>query len=160
MTTDEVVITNGGPDWLTVETDLPGVEPAEALRWFVEAPLLNRWWGEEAMIEPRRGGIYHVHWPALNWTMRGTIVSIGSTHLVYSWAWDHERDAPPRAVVVTVEATGSGSKVVVGQGPYRPASAAGDPDAVERAMHAEGWLTVLPVLRAKICAPDLASRRT
>lgn len=147
----EVVL--DGPDWLVVAMDLDGVEPAAVLPWFVDATLLNQWWGEEALIEPRPGGLYQVNWPAMAWTMRGTVALVTPDTLAYSWTWDHEPDQPPRAVIVHAVPTATGSRLTVTQGPYRPQAAASDDEALDRAGHREGWLYFLDRLRAKMTPP-------
>lgn len=152
----EIVV--DGPDWLVIATEIEGLPPAEAMRWFVEAPLLNQWWGEEALIEPRPGGIYHVHWSKMNWTMRGTVAHCSSDTLAYSWAWDHEPMQPARAVVIHAAASDGGSRVTISHGPYRPEESRLTGEDQDRASHREGWVYFLPILHAKIAQAVSHSR--
>jgi hypothetical protein len=151
-------ITVDGPDWLVIETEIEGLSPTETMRWFVEAPLLNQWWGEEALIEPRPGGIYHVHWSSMNWTMRGTVAHCSSDTLAYSWTWDHEPDQPARTVVVHASACEVGSRVTISHGPYRPEESRLTGEDADRESHRDGWMYFLPILHAKIAEAVSQSR--
>jgi uncharacterized protein YndB with AHSA1/START domain len=142
-----IEIVMDGPVWLVLRMRLAGIEPAAALRWFSDATLLNRWWGEDALIEPRPGGLYEVHWPAMGWTMRGEVALCTAETLAYSWAWDHEPEGPPRMVIVHGEADGDGTIVTVTHGPYQMAAPGEEED---RLGHREGWLSFLPDLRTEI----------
>jgi uncharacterized protein YndB with AHSA1/START domain len=153
----DVRIYLSGPEWLVVEMDVPSVGPDEALRWFTQAELLNRWWGEEALIEPRPGGMFVVHWPTMGWTMRGTVGMVSDTVLMWSWAWAHEPDAPARAVVVEAVTPGEQTTIRVTHGPYRAVGLFAEADAQERRGHLEGWLQFLPDL-AKAIASNAATR--
>jgi uncharacterized protein YndB with AHSA1/START domain len=146
-----------GSGWLALELDIPHISAPDLLEWFVDARLVNQWWGSEAIIEPRIGGRYLVSWPEQGWTMRGVVALLTADILIYSWTWDHEPDQVPRTVVVSVRASGSGATVTLCQGPYRDGSS-GDPEAAtDRAGHREGWGYFLPQLRAKIAATTGAS---
>lgn len=145
-----VEIIANGPEWLVVAMEVPGISPADLLAWFVDARLINTWWGTEAIVEPRSGGRYLVQWSGPNWTMRGSVATLTSDTLVYSWTWDHERDQVPRTVVVHVDDVPAGARVILSHGPYRDGSA-GDPEAAtDRLGHLDGWSYFLPQLRAKI----------
>lgn len=145
-----VEILANGPEWLVVEMDVPGISSGDLLAWFVDARLINRWWGTDAIVEPRGGGRYLVEWSGPNWTMRGSVAALTGDTLVYSWTWDHESDQVPRTVVVHVEDVPEGARVTLSHGPYRDGSP-GDPEAAtDRSGHLDGWSYFLPQLRAKI----------
>ena len=137
-------------EWLGFAVDLPGVAPEDALPWLMDARLVNQWWGNEAVIESRLGGAYHVHFTAMNWTMRRTIAAAGPTWLVYSWAWDHEPLAPARSVVVQATPTEGGCVLELCHGPFSATPEVARDEEGERALLHEGWLSFLPKLRAKI----------
>ena len=82
----------------------------------------------------------------MGWTMRGQIANLSDTHLVYSWAWDHEPDLPARAVIVRAREQDCGSLVTITHGPFRPGEALPHEDQ-DRVAHLEGWSTFLPELK-------------
>ncbi len=82
----------------------------------------------------------------MGWTMRGQIATVSGTHLVNSWAWDHEPDLPARAVIVAAEEGDSGSVVRITHGPFRPGEALPDEDQ-DHDSHLDGWMTFLPELK-------------
>lgn len=136
--------------WLVVETHVPGLSPEETLQWFTDAVKLNQWWGEEALIEPRPGGMYEVHWPSMGLTMRGVVALCTKDTLIYSWTWDHEPDQPARMVIVHGEPDGAGTILTITQGPYRPSSPSLPGEDEDRASHRDGWLHFLPKLHGAI----------
>jgi len=142
----QIDVTLDGPEWLVLETAVANRAPAETLSWFTDATRLNQWWGEEALIEPRPGGLYEVHWPSMDWTMRGVVALCTGDTLIYSWSWDHEPDQPARTVAIHAESSESGSTLTITHGPYRPESTllTGEDDA--RHSHRDGWLFFLAKL--------------
>lgn len=139
-----------GPEWLALRTGVEGLTPGETLTWFTDASKLNQWWGEEALIEPRPGGLYEVSWPSMEWTMHGVVAHCTDDTLIYSWTWDHEPDQPARAVVVHAEPSESGSVLTITHGPYRPESPALTDEDDARNSHRDGWLFFLAELHATI----------
>lgn len=140
-------VTMNGPHWLSMEIVLEGVAAPEALAWFTQPDKLREWWGpQEIEIEPVPGGAYVVSWPKMGWTMRGEIAAVTDTHLVYSWAWDHEPDLPARAVIVRAGEHDGGCLVTITHGPFRQGEALPHEDA-DRTSHLEGWTNFLPELK-------------
>jgi uncharacterized protein YndB with AHSA1/START domain len=137
-----------GPEWLVLQTGVAALTPAETLAWFTDAAKLNQWWGDEALIEPRPGGLYEVSWPSMGWTMRGVVAHSASNTLIYSWTWDHETDQPARTVVVHASSTADGSLLTKTHGPYRPASPTLNDEDGARHSHREGWIYFLAELHA------------
>jgi uncharacterized protein YndB with AHSA1/START domain len=137
-----------GPEWLVLQTSMEGLIAAETLTWFTDAAKLNTWWGDEALIEPRPGGLYKVSWPLMDWTMRGVVAHCTSDTLIYSWTWEHEPDQPSRSVVIHAESNGSGSVLTITHGPYRPESPVLTDEDSARHSHREGWLFFLAELHA------------
>jgi hypothetical protein len=150
METVEIVM--DGPDWVAVRTFVTGLNPSETLSWFTDAGKLNRWWGEEAFIEPRPGGLYEVGWPKMDWIMRGTVALCTPSTLVYSWTWDHEPDQPARSVIVNVAPAEGGTELTITHGPYRPDESRRTSEDVDREDHRDGWLHFLPGLHEAIHA--------
>ena len=145
--TQPYAVTMNGPRWLAMEVVLEGVAASEALTWFTQPDKLRQWWGpQEINIEPVPGGAYVVSWPTMGWTMRGEIANMSDTHLVYSWAWDHEPDLPARAVIVRAREQGDRSLVTITHGPFRPGEALPHEDA-DRVAHLDGWTSFLPELK-------------
>ena len=149
---DAVRVTLDGPAWLIVETSLDAIEPVAALRWFAEPELLGQWWGDEHVIELVTGGRYEVGWPAMNWTMRGRVLSFTRDQLVYSWTWDHDPNLPARTVIVRGEADGDGTRLTIAQGPYRSWGATLPDEDADCESHRDGWLFFLPKLREATAA--------
>ncbi len=139
-----------GPDWLVLELTIPGIDPTELLTWFTDAVRLNRWWGEEAMIEPRPGGMFLVHWPPMDLTLRGTVGLVTADTFMWSWTWDHEPERAARAVVVQSLPGDRGAILRITHGPYRADGPLAADDAADRDSHREGWLFFLPALLAAI----------
>jgi hypothetical protein len=139
-----------GASWIAVRTRFDGISPADLLAWFTQAPKLNAWWGDEALIEPRPGGLYEVLWPGMNWTMRGVVALCEDDLLAYSWTWDHEPDQPARTVMIRAEPDGDDSILTITHGPYRPGAPSLPGEDADRESHREGWLFFLPRLHATI----------
>jgi len=145
--TQPFAVTMNGPHWLTMETALERVSPVAALTWFTQAEKLRQWWGpQDVEIDPVPGGAYIVSWPAIGRTMRGEIANMSDTHLVYSWAWDHEPNMPARAVIVRAREQDGGSLLTITHGPFRQGEALPNEDE-DRAAHLEGWSNFLPELK-------------
>lgn len=140
-------VTMQGPHWLSMKIILEGITPTEALTWFMQPDKLRQWWGpQDITINPVPGGAYVLGWPTMGWVMRGEIVNMSDTHLVYSWAWDHELERPARVVIIRARKQGDRSLVTITHGPFRPGEALPDEDQ-DRASHLDGWMTFLPELR-------------
>jgi len=139
-----------GPEWLVVRTFVAGLSPCDALAWFTDAGKLNRWWGEEALIEPRPGGLYEVRWPRLDWVMQGRVAICTTDTLVYSWSWEHEPEVPARTVIVHGEALDDGTALSITHGPYRSDESRLTEEDTDRDGHREGWLTFIPGLHEAI----------
>jgi uncharacterized protein YndB with AHSA1/START domain len=107
---------------------------------------VRRWWAGGLLttrLEP--GGEYVVRFDALDQTMRGSITGYDpETTLAFTWAWDHEPNAPGYAVSITVEETGDGSRLTLTHGTY----ADSDDGRAASLSHQEGWEYFLPLLVA------------
>ncbi|GHO49699.1 SRPBCC domain-containing protein [Ktedonospora formicarum] len=56
---------------LIIETHMPDTNPENVFHYWTQPALLQKWWPQEAEIEPRHGGRYHLRWPTMNWHLRG-----------------------------------------------------------------------------------------
>ena len=126
-------------DHLLLEADLPRLGPGDAFDHWTRPDLLTRWWPQEATVDARPGGGYHLAWPALGWHLRGTYRTFDPpSRLSFSWRWDHEPGSPERAVEVAIDPAESGSRLTLWHGRYEIPT-----DLVERQGHVEGWLHFL-----------------
>ncbi len=122
---------------LIMAGDFPHCNPEALFAYWTRPELLCRWWPHEAETDPRLGGTYHLAWPAMNWHLRGRYIAIApERRLAFTWAWDHEPDAPERQVDITFAPGVEGdTRLTITHGPY------GDSDAerASRAGNIEGW---------------------
>lgn len=94
-------------DQCRVTVELP-CEPEEAIRHFVDADRLVRWWPDGADTDPRPGGDYHLWWDGPGWHLRGTYLQVDPARVSFTWRWDHD-DTPPRRVDVEAVRDGAGT---------------------------------------------------
>jgi uncharacterized protein YndB with AHSA1/START domain len=130
---------------LVVIGDFPGMNAAAMYRHWTDAEKLILWWPQEADVEARKGGKYHLVWKQPEWRMRGEIRDLEeSKRLVFSWKWDHLPDLPELEVTVELEEIEGGCRVRITHGPYEES----ERDRKERAGHLEGWKFFGAKLRA------------
>ena len=142
----QIEIVMNGPEWLVLAINDISTDPGSIVPWFLEPEKLKQWWGDEHRIDARFGGEYVIAWPRIDRTLRGQIVEIGETNLIYSWTFDHEPDIPPRVVAIQAITAEGGTRIEIRHGPYRR----DDSDAEERTGHLEGWSYFLPLLAKAI----------
>lgn len=125
-------------DTLILSAEIPAMTPEAAFDHFSRPDLITKWWPQKAEIEQREGGIYHLHWPAQNWTMRGEITTYDPGRAFgFTWKWDHDpAGASPLDVAIDFEPTADGGTAMrITHGPYD-----GSEDSQkEREGHLEGW---------------------
>ena len=129
---------DAGHEWLRVAADLPSVGTEGLWRAWTDPDELARWWSQEAELDLRVGGAYHLGWPAMGWHLRGEYTEVARPErLAFTWAWDHEPDAPVRTVAIDFQpfVDGSGTRMVITHGPYGP----GREEAEDRQSHLDGW---------------------
>ena len=120
------------PVKFTLGFDPANLSSAELFRWFVEPELLQRWWAEQATVDPVVGGDYTMHWQAIDKTMTGTITElVPGERLAFTWDWADESEARAREVVVQF---GDGTASLT-HGPYDDT----DEDRQSRQDHLDGW---------------------
>lgn len=129
---------DAGPDRLRVAVDVPIVTPGAMWRAWTDPAELVRWWPQEAELDARVGGAYHLAWPTMGWHLRDEYSAVDAPHrLAFTWSWDHEPDVPPRTVALDLQALAeeAGTRLIITPGPYGDGSA----EALDRQGHLEGW---------------------
>ncbi len=95
---------------VTKTADLP-VSPDEAFALITEPERLRRWMAVSASIELRAGGSYRFTVTPGN-TSIGTVREVEpGRRIVYAWGWEHQ--PLDSTVTVTLEPTGTGSRVTL-----------------------------------------------
>ena len=133
-----------GPDRLMVEADFLEMAPETVFDYWTKPEMITKWWPQEAEIEPRVGGRYHLAWPGMNWHLRGIYTAFEpGSRLAFTWNWDHEPDAPERSVEIIMAAKGEGTQLTATHGAYTDT----DADREVRQSHLEGWIHFLSQLQ-------------
>jgi len=95
-----------------IEQVLPD-RPEVVFDWLTEPDLLTAWWPDEAAVDLRVGGDYHMYWSGSDATLRGSFrVVERPARLAYTWSWDHDA-LPPRDVDIELAAEGDGTRLVL-----------------------------------------------
>lgn len=124
-------------DTLILTGDFPNFSPQAMFDYWTKPELLVQWWPEQAEVEPKLGGAYHMAWPKMNWLLRGQFTDYEpGRSLAFTWKWDHEPDTPTREVEDTLhDGGGGGTRITIIHGPYNES----DRDQKDRESHIEGW---------------------
>ena len=132
-------------DTLVVTAELPRLSPDRLFDLWTTPEGLCRWWPQEAEVDARLGGVYHLAWPAMSWHLRGVYTDFEPpSRLGFTWAWDHEPPEHRAQVDVLFESTpDGGSRLTLTHGPYRST----EPAQQIRQGHLEGWLHFLSKLQ-------------
>ena len=158
------------PHRLLLEADLESLRPDQVFDAFAVPELLVRWWPQTVEIDLTVGGKYHLAWPKMEWSLRGSYWEIekpprpehsasgviamaayrasdaaaasGGGGLSLSWSWDHEPEAPTRDVALRIDPFGPGTRIFLEHDTH------GESDAEQevRKSHEEGWRHFLPRL--------------
>ena len=121
---------------LVVSGDFAGFTVEEMFRHWLEPEKLKAWWPQEAQVEAKVGGKYHMIWNQPEWRMRGEIRALEeNSRLSFAWKWDHLPDLPELEVTVEFEPIEGGTRLRITQGPYEHS----ERDLKERAGHLDGW---------------------
>jgi uncharacterized protein YndB with AHSA1/START domain len=114
--------------------------PEEVFAYFTEAEALASWMGDRAIVEPRPGGVFVIHFDDRVVEGRYVVVDF-PRHIVVTWGRHGSVRLPPggSTLEVTFTPEGTGTRVSVVHD--------GLPDP-ERALHALGWAHYLPRLAA------------
>ena len=136
-------------DWLVMLSEFPTVTPEMLFDYWTQPELLQRWWPQEAEVEPRVDGAYHFSWPRMGWNLRGNYTAFEpGKNLAFTWKWDSEPElAPIRHVIVTFEMLAEGgTRISITHGPYNDFWE----DQEERVGHLDGWTHFLGKLQERI----------
>src|SRR5215469_16032133 len=95
-------------DRLTIVANSPQCSPNALFDDWTKPDLICQWWPQQAEIEPREDGAYHLSWPRMGWNLRGHYVKFDrGRSLSFTWKWDHEA-APARHVEILFDALPNG----------------------------------------------------
>ncbi|GAC1457317.1 MAG: hypothetical protein PVSMB4_17250 [Ktedonobacterales bacterium] len=135
-----------GEDRLSLIATFPRFAPGTLFDYWSVPALLQRWWPQEATIDRRVGGTYHLSWPAMDWHLRGTYTDVRRGEgLAFTWHWDHEADAPVTTVALKITPLApEGSQLVLIHGEF----AASEVGQRTRQEHLEGWMHFLARLQS------------
>ena len=149
-----------GPNILLVEADFPAASPLTVFDYWTQPTLLQQWWPQEAELEPRAGGVYHLSWPQMNWRLRGVYTAFEpGKRLGFTWRWDHdEPDEPGREVLMVFEPLPPdapdrpvGTRLLLTHGPYSDTPA---DQELRIEHHLAGWQHFLLRLQETVAAKD------
>lgn len=135
------------PDHTAVifEANYPKLTPQQLFDFFTKPELLVTWWPQEAEINLEEAESYALHWPSMEWTLRGVYTAVSPPHhLAFTWQWDHLLDLPTRLVDIKIEQKGNGSLLTLRHGTYTKSQV----DQEDRQNHVDGWLHFLPQIDA------------
>lgn len=137
---------SSGRDSIVIEAECPELGPTELFEYWTRPDLLKWWWPEEAEIDGRVGGAYHLSWPKMNWHLRGRYTQFDPGRaLAFSWAWDHEPNVPETFVAIDFAPSGAtGTRLRLEHGPYSDSEL----DQKQRDGHVEGWTYFISRLEA------------
>ena len=80
-------------DTLIIAAEIGILPPPAVFDYWTKPELLCRWWPQEAEIDARTGGTYHLFWPQMNWHLRGQYTSFEpGKRLAFTWKWDHDEE--------------------------------------------------------------------
>ena len=123
-------------DHILLRGEFPGFQPITLFEHWITPALITKWWADEAEIEARQGGSYHLTFNKGQWHLRGTYTDYQPGEaLAFTWKWDHEPQLPEREVVVNFTPQEKGSLLTLWQGTYGDT----DPELQDRQSHIDGW---------------------
>jgi len=126
-------------DKLIIAAEIGKHAPLEVFDYWTKPELLCRWWPQEAEIDARVGGKYHLAWPQMNWHLRGQYTCFEpGTQLAFTWKWDHDEEGMTvREVAIIFEPlSDAGAKLTLTHGPYTDSA---DDQQVRIEHHLQGF---------------------
>lgn len=125
------------PDTLTIVAQFPHSTPARLFECWIDPNLIAQWWPDNADIDARVDGAYHLSWPSMNWRLRGRYTTfLPAEALAFTWSWDHEADIPEQTVTVLFQTQPAGGcAIALTHGPYDRSQES----QRNRQGHLEGW---------------------
>jgi len=134
-------------DTLVIAAEFSKLTHAEVFDYWINPELLCRWCPQEAEIDARVGGQYHLSWLQMNWHLRGQYTRFEpGKQLAFTWKWDHDEEGiTVREVMIVFEPLpGRGTKLVLTHGPY---AVSADDQEVRIEHHLAGWQHFIPRLQ-------------
>jgi uncharacterized protein YndB with AHSA1/START domain len=134
---------------LVVEAEYANMTPGRLFEYWTQPGLLTSWWPQEAEIDGRVGGAYHLGWSAMGRHLRGHYTDFEpGQRLGFTWRWDHDpAEEPTRHVSISFEALGNGTKMTVTHGPYDDSA---HDQEIRNDHHLVGWRHFLAQLEQKL----------
>ena len=135
-------------DKLLIVAEFDKLTSQEVFDYWTKPELLCAWWPQEAEIDARVGGIYHLSWPGMNWHLRGQYTRFEpGKHLAFTWKWDHDEEGTAiREVALDLEPLPDrGAKLTLTHRPYTDST---EDQAVRIEHHLAGWQHFIPRLQA------------
>ena len=136
-----------GSDRLGVTADITKLTPADVFDYWTKPELLCTWWPQEAEIDARVGGEYHLSWPRMNWHLRGRYTHFETgKQIAFTWKWDHDEEGTTvREVTIDLESLPyHGTRLMLTHGPYTNSA---EDQAVRIEHHLAGWQHFIPRLQ-------------
>jgi uncharacterized protein YndB with AHSA1/START domain len=137
---------------LIIEMDIPDTNAEVVFNYWTQPVLLQKWWPQEAEIEPQYGGRYHLRWLLMRWHLRGRYTHFEpGKRLTFTWHWDHDEEGSQETVVdMAFECTpDGGTRLLLTHGPYTEIQ---EDQKLRLEHHLIGWLHFLPRLQACVQA--------
>ena len=135
-------------DILLIVAGFDKLTPCEVFDYWTKSELLCAWWPQEAEIDARVGGVYHLSWPRMNWHLRGQYTRFEpGKQLAFTWKWDHDEEGTTvREVMLDFEPLSEGgTRLVLTHGPYADST---EDQAVRIEHHLAGWQHFIPRLQS------------
>jgi uncharacterized protein YndB with AHSA1/START domain len=140
----DVQILPSPPDHVLIQADFSNTTPQQVFEYFIKPDLLSKWWPQQAEVDARPSGAYHLSWPGMNWHLRGVYREfVPGEKLTFTWKWDHEPQLPERTVEVIFAPISEGTRVTIRHGTYDSSPA----DKDDRQSHIDGWIHFLAQLQ-------------
>lgn len=134
-------------DKLVITADVSNLTPVEVFDYWTKPELLCAWWPQEAEIDARVSGAYHLSWPGMNWHLRGWYTRFEpGKQLAFTWKWDHDEEGTVvREVMLVFEPLPDrGTRLVLTHGSYTDSI---EDQAVRFEHHLAGWQHFIPRLQ-------------
>lgn len=139
-----------GSNELVIVAEFSKIAPCEVFDYWTKPELLCMWWPQEAEIDARVGGVYHLAWPRMNWHLRGQYTRFEpGKRLAFTWKWDHDEEGKAvREVTIVLEPLPDrGTKLTLTHGPYTDSM---EDQEVRIEHHLAGWQHFLPRLQSLV----------
>jgi uncharacterized protein YndB with AHSA1/START domain len=93
---------------LQLTLDVAGCSSERLFAYWTQPDLLVRWWPQQAEIDPRVNGAFHLSWPAMDWHLRGYYLIFQPNQLLaFTWKWDADVEVGERVVYLMFQSLGA-----------------------------------------------------